>query len=107
MWRLGLQVKAEEGAPGVNEKQTFLGHLMLQRWVIGPLDVRGIKYEMPWVKSVLCLSLNSFTQHLCSLFVVFFSLSPCCQCGFRDSDDNQSVKHSGADGTILTMSKSY
>lgn len=73
MWRLGLQVKAEEGAPGVNEKQTFLGHLMLQRWVIGPLDVRGIKYEMPWVKSVLCLSLNSFTQHLCSLFVVFYS----------------------------------
>lgn len=40
MWRLGLRVKAEERALGVNEKQTFLGHLMLRRWVIGPLDVR-------------------------------------------------------------------
>lgn len=39
MWRLGLRVKAEERALGVNEKQTFLGHLMLRRWVIGPLDV--------------------------------------------------------------------
>lgn len=43
---------------------------------------------------------HSFTQHLYS----FFSLYPCCQCGFGDSDDNQSVKHSGAAASILTMS---
>lgn len=69
-------MKAEEGALGANEKQTFLGHLMLQRWVIGPLDVRGVKYEMPWVKSVLCLPLNSFMQHLYSFLVLFFFLYP-------------------------------
>lgn len=54
MWRIGVQVKAERVTLRVNEKQTFLGHLMLQRWVIGPLDVHDINYEMPRVYSVLC-----------------------------------------------------
>lgn len=49
MWRIGVQVSAERVALRVTEKQTFLGHLMLQRWVIGPLDVHDIKYEMPRV----------------------------------------------------------
>lgn len=66
MWCLGLQAKAEEGALGVSEKQTFLGHLMLQRWVIGPLDVLGIKYETPWVKSVLRFTVSH------SIYTPFF-----------------------------------
>lgn len=97
MWRLGLPVKAEEGAPGLNEEQTFLGHLMLQRWVIGPLDVHGLTSETPWVKSVLRLSLSSFTQHLYSLFgFVLFCLFVCLS------------THAGsvASGTTMTTSQS-
>lgn len=73
MWRIGVQVKAEQVALRVSEKQTFLGHLMLQRWVIGPLDIQDIKYEMPRVYSVLCLGTSQFYQFLQAFMLHIFS----------------------------------
>lgn len=43
MERIGVQVKAEREALRASEKQTFLGHLTLRRWVIGPLDIHDKK----------------------------------------------------------------
>lgn len=85
----GSKWRQKKEPSGVNEKQTFLGHLMLPRWVIGPRDVCGIEYEMPWVKSVLCLSLNSYTEHLCYFISFFLSRAV-----------------SGALGTAMTTSQS-
>lgn len=73
MERIGVQVKAEREALRASEKQTFLGHLTLRRWVIGPLDIHDKKVgNAQGVECSLSRNISALTvspKHLCSTFV--------------------------------------
>lgn len=80
----------------------------MRNWTTGCMryKVRCLRWRVCSV-SVWTVSYSVYAPFLYFFLGCFFFLPVLSLCGFRDRNDNQSVKHSAADGNILTMSKSY